>query len=116
MDDIEALLSEIRHELTAAGTPDGLPQRIAALRDHLSAEGVLAHSAAASPGGASEGAGAASAGSPAPLTRRPSMSVPFHIHRNAKFTDEVTLDARHWVHFHRYAQTTPFFVLPLSSF
>ena len=88
MEELEELLHDIRSELTANGS-DALQDRVTALRNILIDEGVfVGRSMSASPS------------SPKSFQIRRRNTMPFHIHRNAPFVEEVTLSARNWVHFH----------------
>eukprot|EP01061_Rhynchopus_euleeides_P022998 TRINITY_DN37487_c0_g1_i1.p1 TRINITY_DN37487_c0_g1~~TRINITY_DN37487_c0_g1_i1.p1 ORF type:complete len:824 (+),score=372.49 TRINITY_DN37487_c0_g1_i1:39-2474(+) len=104
---IDDVLKELREELMQSN-PEGLDARVYSLRELLRREGVLCipddrtpQSASASPQNSPKHADPeAKKEALAHLSKR-RASVPFHIHRNAPFLDEVTLEARHWVHFNR---------------
>eukprot|EP00756_Hemistasia_phaeocysticola_P019792 Hpha_TRINITY_DN15681_c1_g4::TRINITY_DN15681_c1_g4_i2::g.101171::m.101171/K08292/EEF2K; elongation factor 2 kinase len=102
---VDELLAELRGELLQVNSPRAVEQRVVHLRALLVKEGILggvqAHrdpTQSTSPE-RREGTG---------LMREQTFcfpnrveTVPFHIHRNAKFADEVSLEAREWVHFSR---------------
>ncbi|KAJ9448957.1 Eukaryotic elongation factor 2 kinase, partial [Diplonema papillatum] len=120
MDTLQEFIVELRDELLEVGPMGDLRERVDAARALLVKEGVLKAAPAENAGGVKvspgirrgtiSGTDPLAAYNPPVLgdrrTTRRSTSlragmVPFHIHRNAPFLRDVTLEAQHWVHFHR---------------
>ena len=105
MEALDHLLEDVKLSLIHCGSPNGLEYRVKSLREMLLAEGILdsGHCSSRStspPASPKAGDANGKVADPKPVERK--SSVPFNIHRNAPFLDEVTLTARHWVHFSRY--------------
>eukprot|EP01063_Lacrimia_lanifica_P017251 TRINITY_DN2407_c0_g3_i1.p1 TRINITY_DN2407_c0_g3~~TRINITY_DN2407_c0_g3_i1.p1 ORF type:complete len:823 (+),score=287.44 TRINITY_DN2407_c0_g3_i1:55-2469(+) len=99
--DLLVLLSDLRQSMVEMGPEQGLPQRVAALRALLQDEGFLSQSAAGqgltSPERLRSMAGSVRGN---PMLQR-GKSMKFHVNRKQRFHDEINIEARQWVHFHK---------------
>eukprot|EP01064_Diplonema_japonicum_P010097 TRINITY_DN17453_c0_g1_i1.p1 TRINITY_DN17453_c0_g1~~TRINITY_DN17453_c0_g1_i1.p1 ORF type:complete len:629 (+),score=95.39 TRINITY_DN17453_c0_g1_i1:45-1931(+) len=93
MNALETLVDEIKAELLA-GPEVSLPERVRYLRELLVREGVVP--IASEPAQMEPRSNSMVGG-----YGRKRSSMPFHVHRNSPFKDEISLETRQWVHFQR---------------